>query len=598
MSGIVGYIGKKSALPQVIQGMRRLEYRGYDSAGLAWPSSSGIQSAKIVGDISQFEKQLSDLSAGGQLAIGHTRWATHGDVSMHNAHPHFDATNNIAVVHKGIIENYKKLQKWLRNRGHIFYSETDTEVLAHLIGEMYQGSILDATRNALRLVEGSYSIAVVCSTEPDRVIIARKGQPLLIGVGEDELMFASAVEAIIPVTRQVVYLDDNQIADVGYVGYNIYDIGDKVITPEVEVIQKDIESIVDGDNFKHAMLREIYEQPKSLEQVIKGRFARGGKYKIMLAGLEDHLRHLLQYERIIITACGTSWYAGVLGKYILEELLGVSIVLEYASEFRYRDIPLDHSAVLIAVSQSGENPDTLAAMQKARDAGMMTLGITNVPGSTLSRESDCGVYLRVGSQRGLSSTKTFSAEVLVFVLLGLYLTERQGLNIDEKLLRECRLIAEKVETVLLRSKIIEQVADIFVSANNFLFIGQGFALPVILEGGLKLRDLARKHVDFYHGAEYIKDVERLVEPGMPVIAVVNHDQSYDAALRTLQDIHSKGGYIIAIVPENDDKVRELASYVVEVPETMLLLTPLLNIIPLQLLAYHIADKQGIDIDKD
>ncbi|MGB0757017.1 MAG: glutamine--fructose-6-phosphate transaminase (isomerizing) [Patescibacteria group bacterium] len=597
MSGIVGYIGSQTALPRVLRGMRRFENRWYDSAGLAWHDGMQIQTAKIVGGLSQFEKQLAKYNQDTRVAVGHMRWATHGEVSIKNAHPHFDGSRSVAIVHKGVIENHAQLKLWLTKRGHFFASETDSEVLAHLIGELYRGDILDATRTALSLIEGSYAIAVLCSTESDRVIVARRGQPLVIGVGENEMMFATSVEAVMSVTRNVVYLDDNQIGDIRPTKYDVYNTGTHVLSPDVVAIKDEIKEVPDPSGFKNAMLREIFEQPKSLEQVMRGRMDVNGNGNIVMPGLESHVRQLLQYERLLISACGTSWHAGIVGKYVLEELLGVSITLEYASEFRYRNIPLDTGAILVVLSQSGENEDTTEAMRKASSAGMFTVGITNAPGSPISKETDCGIHLRVGSQLGISSTKTFSAEVLAFALFGFYLAQKQGLEIDNKIIHECRLIPEKVETTLVRiHDKVEEIAEKYLGSKRFLVVGQAYGLPVALEGGFKLRDIARKHVEFYHGAEH-KVGKRLVEPGTPVVAVVNHDDSYEAALETLADLKAKGGRIIAIVPEHDDQVKEIAEDVITIPETLLLLTPVLNVLPLQLLAYYLADKQGIDVDR-
>ncbi len=599
MCGIVGYVGTRKTVPILIDGLKKLEYRGYDSAGVALVTKEKeLIVKKSVGKIIELESVVQDIKEK-EIAVGiaHTRWATHGKPNIENAHPHTDCENSLAIVHNGIIENYHSLKKYLENKGHKFRTETDTEVLAHLIEEYYKGDIVESVRVALKLVEGTYGIAVVHKDHPDKMVIARQGSPLIIGAGNGENFVASDVAAVISYTNRVMYLSDGDMAVVEKDKFEVMTIDKKAVKPELEEVEWTLAQIEKG-GYDHFMLKEIFEQPSTLYDTFRGRIDTE-KGISRLNGIRGYLGKLKKADRIVITACGTSWHAGLIGEYLIEQMAGIPVEVEYASEFRYRDPILDENTVVFAVSQSGETADTLAALREAKTRGAPVLGICNVVGSTIARESNAGIYTHAGPEIGVASTKAFTAQVLVFTLIALYLGRSKHFSITKgrEFVSELEKIPEKINKILEKRDEIKNIAERFQFANNFLYLGRGINFPVALEGALKLKEISYIHAEGYPAAEMKHGPIALIDSNMPIVVIATKDSIYEKVISNIEEIKSRKGIVLAIVNEGDERVKELADYSIEIPETEELLQPLLTVIPLQLMAYEIAVLKGLDVDK-
>ena len=597
MCGIVGYAGARQAAPLLIEGLKRLEYRGYDSAGIALISEGRLLVEKAAGKIAQLEAQLGGDDPPTVTGVAHTRWATHGAPNTRNAHPHTDCSGSLAVVHNGIIENAGALRQKLLEKGHRFASETDTEVLAHLIEEFYRGSLGEAVAAALREVEGTYGIAVVSTREPDTVVAARLGSPLLVGVGNGENFVASDPSAVLQHTRSVVYLDEGEMAVVTPEGYRLMDRQSVPLTKEVSKIEWDLATVERG-GYAHFMLKEICEQPESIRNVLRGHLLEE-EGAARLGGLNLSDEDLLGINRIVITACGTSWHAALVGEYMLEEVARVPVEVEYASEFRYRSPILDERTLVIVISQSGETADTLAALREAKRRGARTLGIVNVVGSTIAREVDGGIYLHAGPEIGVASTKAFTSQIVALALLTLYLGRRRALSIlqGREIVAALRRLPEQVEAVLARQPEIEALADRFARATNVLYLGRGYNFPVALEGALKLKEISYIHAEGYPAAEMKHGPIALIDELMPVVFIAPQDAVYVKIMSNIEEVRARGGRVMAVVTEGDTAIRKLADFAVEIPKTIDMLTPVLASVPLQLFAYHIAVRRGCNVDQ-
>ncbi len=600
MCGIVGYIGSKNSVPMLIDGLKRLEYRGYDSAGIAVLRDGNLTVQKKVGKVTELEKSTAQSKMHGMVGIGHTRWATHGEPSDINSHPHVSRDRSIALIHNGIIENYQAIKTKLEKLGYSFVSATDTETLAHLIEEMKKvsGDLETAVRLALRQVEGTYGLAVVSSEEPDKIIAARKGSPLIIGVGAGEHFIASDAAAIIPYTRQVVYLEDGEIAIVTSGGFETKTIDNIGKVKQIHEVTFDIEEIEKG-GYEHFMLKEIMEQPETVRNSMRGRvLLQEGNTK--LSGLSDVMLLLENAQRIIITACGTSWHAGLVGEYMLEQYAKVPVEVEYASEFRYRNPIIKPSDVLFLISQSGETADTLAALREAKSKGATVLGICNVVGSTIARESQSGVYIHAGPEIGVASTKAFTSQLIVLALITVLVSRQRKMMSDETAVSICRELLElpeKIQQILKETSHIESIAEEFKNSNNVLYLGRGLNFPVALEGALKLKEISYIHAEGYPAAEMKHGPIALIDNNMPVVVIAPKDSTYDKILSNIQEVKARKGKVIAIANDNDERITSLADHVIIVPKTIEMLSPIINVIPLQLLAYHIAVKRGCNVDQ-
>ncbi len=599
MCGIIGYVGASNPLPILLDGLKRLEYRGYDSAGVALLADNSMMVYKKVGKVADLEKSIPALNLNTTAGIGHTRWATHGVPSDVNAHPHTDCKNEIALIHNGIIENYISIRKKLESTGHVFVSATDTEVLVHLIEEMkqYSGDLPTAVRLALRQVEGTYGIAVVSALEPGRIVAARKGSPLLLGIGTNEHYVASDAAAIVQHTRNVVYLEDGEIAVLTRESFETRTIDNVDIEKEVHQVTIDIEEIEKG-GFEHFMLKEIMEQPETLRNSMRGRVLLDeGNSK--LSGLGDVMPILENAQRIIITACGTSWHAGLVGEYMLEQYGKIPVEVEYASEFRYRNPIIKKGDVVFLISQSGETADTLAALREAKQKGAAVFGICNVVGSTIARESQGGVYIHAGPEIGVASTKAFTSQLVVLSLITLMIARQRGLSESEgrKIGQALLELPHKVETILRDTSEIEAIAEELKDNVNVLYLGRGYNFPAALEGALKLKEISYIHAEGYPAAEMKHGPIALIDENMPVIVIASKDNTYEKIISNIQEVKARRGRVIAVVNEDDTTIESLAEHVIRVPHTVDLLSPILNIIPLQLLAYFIAVKRGCNIDQ-
>ena len=600
MCGIVAYIGKKEARELLLEGLKRLEYRGYDSAGIAM-INAGVHVAKTIGRVAGLEEMvLGDEEFGGSLGIAHTRWATHGEPSDANAHPHSDDQNQghgIRLVHNGIIENYASLKKYLQDKGHTFTSDTDTEVLTHLIGEFYDGDLERAVQTALREVTGAYAIAVICEEEPDVLVAARKGSPLLVGVGKDEYVVASDSSAIVAHTTQAFLLDNETVARMTRDSFRTTTIDNVELTPELQELEFTLEQIELGD-FEHFMLKEIYEQPTTLNTSMQGRVDPISG-TITLGGVSELADELVKAKRVLLLGQGTALHAAMIGEYLLEGLAGIPTEVEFASEFRYRNPIVEEGTVAVAVSQSGETADTLAAIQEAKRRGATTLGVVNVVGSSIARETDAGVYLRVGPEIGVASTKAFIGQVGVLTMLAMYLGRRRHLGREEmmRLLTSFEEIPRKIETVLAESDHILEVASKVVDRENWLFLGRGLQYPVALEGALKLKEISYIHAEGMPAAEMKHGPIALIDKGMPVVIVATKGSQYEKVIGNMEEVRSRGGHVIAVATEGDEEIRNHCDDVFYVPDVPEPLQPLLTVVPLQLLAYHAAVLRGKDVDK-
>ncbi len=600
MCGIVGYIGHQQADDLLLTGLKRLEYRGYDSAGLAIVDGDELVVRKQSGKVSALVDSVTNVRVRGTLGVGHTRWATHGFPNDQNAHPHTSADGSFALVHNGIIENYATLRKQLQEKGYTFASETDTEVLVHLIDDVRKAMNLDlpeALSHALSRVVGTYGIAIVSAEDPDLLLAARNGSPLLLGINENEYFIASDASALIEHTRQVVYLNDGEMAVVRRGGYEVRTIGNEPLQKEVHQLEWEMEQI-EKQGFEHFMLKEIMEQPKALEDCMRGR-VRASEGRVVLGGLLDVMDQLQRADRIIIAACGTSWHSALVGEYLIEEFARVPVEVEYASEFRYRNPILRENDVVIVISQSGETADTLAAVREAKQQGVLTLGICNVVGSTIARETDAGVYLHIGPEIGVASTKAFTAQVLVLAMLAMRLAEGRTLSQAEIAhnLHAISAIPEKVQAVLDQSETIKQMAKVYRYASNFLYLGRGYNFPVALEGALKLKEISYIHAEGYPAAEMKHGPIALIDRFMPVVFTALKDRTYDKIISNIEEVVAREGSVIAVTDEPNGELDRLCEYVIRIPRTEEFLSPLLTSIPLQLLSYHIAVMRGCNVDQ-
>jgi glucosamine--fructose-6-phosphate aminotransferase (isomerizing) len=580
-----------------VEGLKRLEYRGYDSAGVAIMNGVGVETVKEAGKISRLEQLLEAIPVTGTTGIAHTRWATHGPPNQVNAHPHVSADGTIAVVHNGIIENATTLRHMLQERGYLFRSETDTEVLAHLIQECFEGNLEEAVIDALRQVEGTYGIAVLSSVDAHKIVAARKGSPLLVGLGDDEYFVASDVSAILAHTRQVVYLDDGEMAVVDRSGYRIIDLDATEITKKVSKIDWDLGQIERG-GFAHFMLKEIFEQPQTLENTMRGRLlVDDGTSK--LGGLNLTDEELLRFDNIVITACGTSWHAALIAEHMLEELTRVPVEVEYASEFRYRNPVITDRTLCIVISQSGETADTLAAMREARRRGARTLGIVNVVGSSIARESDGGIYIHAGPEIGVASTKAFTSQVIALLLFTLKLGRLRELSVPRgrEIIDAMKRLPGQVQEILNRAAEIERIAEVFKASQNFLYLGRGYNFPVALEGALKLKEISYIHAEGYPAAEMKHGPIALIDEQMPVVFIAPHDFVFDKIVSNVQEVKARHGRVLAITSRDEPALEGKLDYEIRIPETLDLLMPILASIPLQLLAYYIAVQRGTNVDQ-
>ena len=599
MCGIVAYVGKRPCLEILVEGLKRLEYRGYDSAGVAIQNGGALKVIKAAGKIRELEGRLKRSHAAGTSGIAHTRWATHGAPTDNNAHPHTDQRGRLALVHNGIIENFQVLKSALETEGHTFRTDTDTEVLAQLI-EKYRGHGLkleEAVRSALADVEGTYGIAVACADEPGVIVGARMGSPLLVGISDDEYFLASDVAAIVDHTRQVVYLDDGEMAVLSPDGFRTATITAEPVSKVVHEVDWDLTQIEKG-GFDHFMLKEIFEQPESVRNSMRGRLlpAEG---LARLGGLNMSASEMREIRRIIILACGTSWHAGLIGEYMLEEHARIPVEVEYASEFRYRNPIVDAGTAVLVISQSGETIDTRSAMREAQRKGARTLGIVNVVGSTIARESNGGVYIHAGPEIGVASTKAFTSQVTVLSLLTLAFGRQREMSLETgvEIARELTAIPGKIEAILATSDKVRCIAEQYVQHNNFIYLGRGYNFPVALEGALKLKEISYIHAEGYPAAEMKHGPIALIDENMPVVFVCTRDAAYEKVMNNMMEVRARKGRIVAIATEGDDDVKTRADHVLYVPRTLPMLQPMLSVVPLQLLAYHMAVLRDCDVDQ-
>jgi glutamine---fructose-6-phosphate transaminase (isomerizing) len=599
MCGIVGYVGHRNCLPILIEGLKRLEYRGYDSAGVAVQTKNGLKVVKAAGKIRVLESRLQSGPPAGTSGIAHTRWATHGEPNDLNAHPHTDTKGEIVLVHNGIIENYAVLKSALQAEGHVFHTQTDTEVLTHLVEKYHRrGLTLErAVGAALADVDGTYGIAVMCSGEPGTIVGARKGSPLVVGVADGEYYLASDVAPIVEHTRQVVYLDDGEMAVLTPDGFHTTTIDHETVDKTVHEVDWDLTQIEKG-GFDHFMLKEIFEQPEAVRNSMRGRL-NTDEGLARLGGLNLTSEELREIRRVIILGCGTSWHAALIGEYMLEEHARIPVEVEYASEFRYRNPVIDDGTVVLVISQSGETADTLSAMREAQRKGAPALGVVNVVGSTIARESNGGVYIHAGPEIGVASTKAFTCQVTVLALLTLALGRQRAMSREDgiEVARELAKVPEKIESIVNRSDAVKKIAEQYVHHNNFLYLGRGYNLPVALEGALKLKEISYIHAEGYPAAEMKHGPIALIDQSMPVVFICTRDSAYEKIMSNMQEVRARRGRIIAIATEGDNDVAKHADHVLYVPATVPMLQPLLSVIPLQLLAYHMAVLRGCDVDQ-
>ncbi|MHC4975549.1 MAG: glutamine--fructose-6-phosphate transaminase (isomerizing) [Planctomycetota bacterium] len=597
MCGIIAYVGSREAQPILLEGLKRLEYRGYDSAGMAILNGD-IKVIKTVGRVSalegEFEKE-GDLP--GTMGIAHTRWATHGAVTQPNAHPHLDDSQRFVIIHNGIIENYASLRTWLKEKGHEFYSETDTEVLVNLIAELYDGDLESAVQNALREVTGAYAIAVMCKDEPGTLVAARKGSPLIVGVGSDEYIVASDASGIVAHTSRAITLEDYQVCKLTRDEFRTTTIDNVPVTPKIQELEFELDQIELG-SYEHYMLKEIFEQPQALRNCMRGRVDRH-EGQIVLGGVGELARDLVKAKRYIMLAQGTALHAGMVGEYLFEDFATVPTEVDYASEFRYRNPIIEEGSVVITVSQSGETADTLSAMTEAKARGATALGVVNVVGSTISRETDAGVYLRVGPEIGVASTKAFTGQVCVLTMLALYLGRRRYMSPEHcrAMLEQLEAVPDKIESVVQQSDLIKAITQKHVHRENWLFLGRGYNYPVALEGALKLKEISYIHAEGMPAAEMKHGPIALIDEGMPVVFIANHGAQYEKVLVNIEEVKSRGGHVIAVATEGDQEIGDLVDDVIYVPEVPEALSPMVTVVPLQLLAYHAAVLRGHDVDK-
>ncbi len=597
MCGVVGYVGNRNALPLLVEGLKRLEYRGYDSAGIALLEEKKIHQIRSAGRIESLEAKLKGFRCGASLGIAHTRWATHGLPTSENAHPHLDCHHKITIVHNGIVENYEYLKAKLLKEGHVFLSDTDTEVLVHLIEKYYRGNLAEATQCALTAVEGTYAIVVFCSEEPDKLVAARNCSPLLIGLGSEECFTASDVTAILGHTRKIVYLEDGEVAVIRRNGLLATTKRGIPVEKKIEEIHWDVGTI-GKENHHHFMHKEIHEQSTSIKSALRARLdIAEGLPRLEVFSEQPEL--LNQLKRVIILGCGTSWHSGLVGEYMLEEFARIPAEVEYASEFRYREPILDEGTMAVAISQSGETADTLAAMREARQRGAMTLAICNVVGSTIAREAAGTAYLHAGPEIGVASTKAFTSQLIVLYLLTLSIARAKWMkrDIGQRMLGALNELPEQVKAILQKEDEIVEIAKLYKDSENFLYLGRGYNFPVALEGALKLKEVSYIHAEGYPAAEMKHGPIALINPDMPVVFIATKDKTYGKILNNIEEVKARGGRIIAIATEGDTSIQDKVDHVFFIPHTFDPLLPILSVVPLQLLAYHIAVMKGCDVDK-
>ena len=600
MCGIVAYIGSQDAYPILINGLKRLEYRGYDSAGISMINGDPVI-YKCKGKVSDLEFHVKNKNTAGTIGIGHTRWATHGEPNDINAHPHISADGNFIIIHNGIIENYSTIKNNLLSKGVKFKSETDTEVLANLIEHFYLKGIVEAelaVRLALDRVAGAYGIVVICNDEPDKIIAARKGSPLVIGVGKGEYFVGSDATPIVEYTKDVIFLNDDDVAIIKKDEMIMKTLKNEPLIPKIQKIDLNIGEI-DKGGYDHFMLKEIFEQPQSIKDTSRGRILTD-KSGIVLGGLHEVMPKLISAKRIIIIACGTSWHAALVGEYLFEEFVRLPVEVEYASEFRYRDPVLEEGDVVIAISQSGETADTLAAIKLAKKSGTLVLGICNVVGSSIPRETDAGVFTHAGPEIGVASTKAFTAQITVLTMMALLLGNKKGVLNNKKFtsyINELVTAPEKIESILKHNNKIKEIAEKFKDSENCLYLGRGYNFPVALEGALKLKEISYIHAEGYPAAEMKHGPIALIDECMPVFVVATREGSYDKIASNIQEIKARKGIVIAIVTQGDKIIKSMADYVIEIPETEPALAAILSVIPFQLLAYYIAVNRGCNVDQ-
>jgi glucosamine--fructose-6-phosphate aminotransferase (isomerizing) len=600
MCGIVGYIGKREAYSIIIKGLKRLEYRGYDSSGIALLNGD-LKILKKKGKVSDLEDFIAGEKFQSTVGIGHTRWATHGEPNDVNAHPHTSSDGKLAIIHNGIIENYQSLKTELEQKGHVFKSETDSEVIIHLVEEIKKEnkcSLEEAVRLTLQEIVGAYAICILSSEEGNQIIAARKGSPLVIGIGEGEFFIASDATPIIEYTNNVVYLDDYEIAIMKDGNLNLKNIEDVSKTPFVHKLEMELESIEKG-GFQHFMLKEIHEQPKSIRDCLRGRLIAKDNH-LFLDGMNQYLNKFLNADRLIFVGCGTSWHAGLVAEYLFEDIARISVEVEYASEFRYRNPVIRESDVVVAISQSGETADTLAAIELAKSKGATIFGVCNVVGSSISRASHAGAYIHAGPEIGVASTKAFTGQVTVLAMMALKLGLRKG-TLSESRFRELLFaldqLPDKIQTILNNTASIQKIAERFQSAHNFLYLGRGYNFPVALEGALKLKEISYIHAEGYPAAEMKHGPIALIDEDMPVVFIATKDSTYEKIISNIQEVKARKGKVIAIVTEGDKDIEKMAEFTVEIPKTDDCFIPLLSVIPLQLLSYHIAIHRGCNVDQ-
>jgi glutamine---fructose-6-phosphate transaminase (isomerizing) len=601
MCGIVAYVGQREACPLVVKGLKRLEYRGYDSAGVALLNGDGLKVYKKKGKVSALEAELADKPLHATIGMGHTRWATHGEPNDVNAHPHYSFRRKLAIIHNGIIENYAAIKETLLRKGHTFQSQTDTEVLGQFIEDIWDnagGTLEEAVRLALQEVAGAYAIVIMNAADPTQLVAARKGSPLVIGVGEGEYFFASDASPIIEYTKDVVYLNDYEVANVQNGKLSIVTLDNTKTTPYIQKVELELAAIEKG-GFDHFMLKEIFEQPRSIADSMRGR-VNADAGTLQLGGLRDYMDKLAKSKRIIIVGCGTSWHAGLVAEYIFEELARIPVEVEYASEFRYRNPIIKEGDIVIAISQSGETADTLAAIELAKSKGATIFGVCNVVGSSIARATHAGAYTHAGPEIGVASTKAFTAQVTVLTLMALEAAQRKGAISDtlfRQLLAELESIPAKVERVLQRAETIREIAHIFTYARNFIYLGRGLNFPVALEGALKLKEISYIHAEGYPAAEMKHGPIALIDEDMPVVVTATQDSSYEKVVSNIQEVKARKGRVIAIVTEGDNHLPGMVDFSIEIPKVHEVLMPLVSVVPLQLLAYDIAVMRGRNVDQ-
>lgn len=597
MCGIVGYIGNRNAKDVLIDGLKRLEYRGYDSAGIALLNNKGIFIDKEKGKVSVLESQLHDNHNNYKIGIAHTRWATHGEPDKKNAHPHTDCKNEIAIVHNGIIENYIPLKKYLLKKGHKFVSDTDTEIFAHLIEENFEGDLLEAVRMSIKELEGSFAFAIIHKKDPDKIIGVRKGSPLIVGVGKDEMFLASDVSAVVKYTKNIIYVDEEEIVEITKNKYNFYSFDKHRISKKLENVIMDIGQI-EKNGYPHYMLKEIFEQPMTIRNAIRGRIDLE-QATARLDGLDTNIEKIKNTNRIILAGCGTSWHAGLIGEYYIEKFARIPTETEYASELRYRDPLVDEKTLAFFISQSGETADTLAALKEAKRKNATCLGVCNVVNSSIARETDGGVYLHAGPEIGVASTKAFTSQTTVLFLISILIGRLKHLSYEEaySYLLELKNLPDKIEKTLKKANEIEAIADKFYKSKNALFLGRGVNYPVALEGALKLKEISYIHAEGYPAAEMKHGPIALIDENMPVVFIATYDSLYDKILSNIKEVKARKGKVIAIVSEDDEKIKDIADYTIGIPQTLPFLSPIVNVIPLQLLAYYIAVRRGCNVDQ-